>query len=145
MNKVRILTIAVIILGGINLFFLLAPLFHEHPKSPKDLIINSLDFDNQQQKAYEKLIQEHQSNTERIHKEISQARKELYANLSAKKRVDLTDAYQNLTNAQLKMEKNHYKHFVDIRDLCNEDQLPKFDKLVKEINDIFSPPRKRKK
>lgn len=150
MEKTKLLTIAVIGLLIINLGtlgFLLLNRSGHHP-SPRDVrpepkfeIIEKLHFDEAQQKEYEKLIEWHRTNIGKADAKIREAKNELYSQLSDSV-VDLKakDSLIAVINSSQKaIEEIHFKHFQDIRELCNKEQVKDFDKLIAELPKLFSP------
>lgn len=153
MEKTKLLTIAVIGLLVINLgtlgFLLMNGKEHPGPRGgrpqPKEIIINKLHFDAQQQQAYEKLIQWHRGEIDKLDGNIRQAKTELYAQLSqAETNVKAKDSLILVINSsQKQIEETHFKHFEDIKKLCHEDQLADFNALTEELSRIFAPKPRR--
>jgi protein CpxP len=153
MEKTKLLTFAVITLlllnlGTLGFLFFSGPKGnHPHPgqgqegrPKPREIIIEKLHFDANQQKEYDKLIQWHQSEIRTIEDTIRAAKNELYSTLSASE-VNKNEK-DSLINAlaihQKQIETTHFKHFEDIKKLCHKDQLEDFDNLTDELSRIFS-------
>ena len=162
MEKTKLLTLAVITLLVLNLgtlgFLLLSgPKGHKPPSGqgpegrpkPREIIIEKLHFDANQQKEFDKLIQWHQGEIRSIEDNIREAKNELYQILSASE-VNLKTK-DSLINAlaldQKQIESTHFKHFEDIKKMCHKEQLEDFNNLTEELGRIFSkgqrPPRPR--
>jgi protein CpxP len=149
MEKTKLLTIAVIGLLIINfgtLGFLFLNGKDHHPRhgerpEPKEIIIEKLNFDANQQKEYAKIIQWHRREITRLDDNIRQAKNELYSALSqAEVNLKTKDSLINSINAnQKQIEETHFKHFEDIKKLCNKDQLKDFNALTEELSRIFAP------
>lgn len=117
---------------------------HGHPE-PQAIIIKRLGFDAQQIKAYKKLIDEHQKVIHEKDFEIRQLKQQLFIHLSPETPAEFSDSiFQKLGQVQSQIEKNHIQHFKDLRKICRKDQLPRFEKLSKELGKIFSTPPIRK-
>ena len=71
---------------------------------------------------------------------------ELYSHL----KTDVTPINRNdslviqLADYQSQIETTHYNHFLDIKKLCRQEQLKKYDELTTELSKIFSHPRRPK-
>jgi protein CpxP len=149
MEKTKVLTIAVIGLLIINLgtlgFLLLNGKGHRPPHEerpePKQLIIEKLHFDANQQKRYAKLIEWHRDEITKLDQNIRQAKNELYSQLN-KPAVDVKakDSLIAVINSnQKQIEETHFRHFEDIKKLCNQDQMDDFNDLTEELSRIFAP------
>jgi protein CpxP len=149
MEKTKLLTIAVIGLLIIN-FGTLGFLFlngkdhhppHDGRPEPKEVIIDKLHFDANQQKEYAKLIQWHRGEITRLDDNIREAKTELYSQLSqAEINMKTKDSLIIVINSnQKQIEQTHFKHFEDIKKLCHKDQMDNFNALTQELSRIFAP------
>lgn len=155
MEKTKLLTIAVIGLLVINFgtlgFLLLGPKGHRPPRDgrpePKEIIVHKLHFDSNQQKEYAKLIQWHRGQIEKLDGNIREAKNELYSQLSqAETNVKAKDSLIAVINSnQKQIEETHFKHFEDIKKLCDKDQMDDFNELTEELSRIFAPKPRRPK
>jgi len=151
MDKIKLLTIAVISLlllnlGTLGFLVLNKPNGFGRPgmrPEPKELIIEKLHFDKQQQKDYENLIYWHRTTIAGIEDQIHETKNRLYLQL-LKTDVDKTGK-DSLINAlavyQKQIETTHFTHFQDIKRLCRPDQLEDFYDLTEELSRIFGKPR----
>jgi hypothetical protein len=150
MEKTKLLTIAVIGLLLINLatlcfLFLNGPKghrpSHEGKPMPKELIIEKLHFDANQQKEYDKLIQWHHGQITKLDDNIRQTKNELYSQLNQTEvNIKAKDSLIMLLNSyQKQVEETHFKHFEDIKKLCHKDQMGDFGELTEELGRIFAP------
>ncbi len=162
MNKIKLLTIAVIGLLLLN-FGILAIMFFHHPngrpdglppkhgrpngEGPKMIIIEKLHFDDAQQTEYQKLIDEHQTKTREARDKMFELKNELYAILKddsvavSKKEMII----QKIAENQKELELINFNHFQEIKKLCKPEQVDLFNHLVDELTELFSPqppPRK---
>jgi len=153
MEKTKLLTFTVIgllVLNFATLGFLLVsgPKGHKPPHdrpegrpNPKEIIIEKLHFDASQQKEYDKLIQWHRGEIDRLDKGIREAKNNLYA-LLRENQIDtkVKDSLLAQINAnQKQIEATHFKHFEDIKKLCHKEQLENFANLTEELSRIFAP------
>ncbi|WP_264521439.1 hypothetical protein [Flavobacterium sp. N1994] len=154
MEKTKLLTISIIGLLLLNLatlgfLFLNGPRGHKPPfdgppregHKPKEIIINKLHFDANQQKEYDKIIQWHHSEIERLDSNIRQTKNELYSQLSnSEVNVKTKDSLIAVLNSyQNQIEQTHFKHFEDIKKICHKEQLEDFNDLTEELSRIFAP------
>ena len=155
MNKKKLLIGAVVVLLFLNLF-LIGSMFlknnHRHfphkmrgRDEPKNRIIEILSFDQKQIVEYESLILVHRVQIEKYDEKIKKLKSKLYENLKTE-RFELKDSIINEINIiQKKIEILHFNHFVDIKNICNENQMDDFNNLSEKLKDMFSkrlPPRR---
>lgn len=107
---------------------------------PRNIIIERLEFEKSQIEAYDRMIQKHRQQIHRLDDEIREAKTRLYGSLgtgySAKEKDSLV---QRLNDLQREIEYVHVNHFLDIKNLCYEQQLGDFDALTKDMAHIFRP------
>lgn len=162
MEKTKLLIFTVIALLLIN-FGTLGFLFISEPKGnspllgdgpdggikPREIIIEKLHFDANQQIEYDKLIQWHQGEIRTIEDNIREVKNQLYQILSepevnSKSKDSLINA---LALYQKQIENTHFKHFEDIKKMCHNEQLEYFNNLTEELGRLFSkgqrPPKHR--
>ncbi len=157
MEKTKLLTFAVIALlllnfGTLGFLFLSGPKGHPPPQGdgldggikPREIIIEKLHFDTNQQKEYDKLIQWHQSEIRTIEDNIREAKDQLYQILSTPEVSSKTkDSLINtLALYQKQIETTHFKHFEDIKKMCRKEQLEDFNNLTEELGRLFSKGQK---
>lgn len=150
MSKIRLLTIlsiGLLICNIVLIAFLVIGKPH-HPRNiegPKKMIVEKLSFDENQINAYDELINSHQETINGLDADLKVLKKELYS-LLPKDGSDLerNEIIQKISEIQKTIELNHFKHFQDIKALCNEDQIEKFNNLSKELSKIFAPPHHKK-
>lgn len=142
MNKVKLLSIAVVVLLGLNIATLLIGSKHgpPHAEGPKQLVIDRLHLDEQQVTAYSKLIEEHQAAIKSKNDELLAARKALYADLAREGRPISDSLTLAIAVLQQDIEMIHYGHFADIRELCHPDQIAAFDLLLNDLAGLFNGP-----
>lgn len=153
MKKTKLLTITVIGLLLLNfaiLAFLLVsgPRGHKRPTdrpdgrpNPREIIIERLHFDDNQQKEYAELIKWHRGEIKKLDSNIRQTKNELYYQLNQTEvNLKTKDSLITLLNSyQKQVEETHFKHFEDIKKLCHQDQLEDFNELTEDLSRIFAP------
>lgn len=153
MNKLKFLYLLVVVMLLINIAIISyiftkgeTPFSNKGKIMPREIVIKKLGFDEQQIKAYEVLIKDHQQRIKFLNDAIRAKKNELYSHLKA----DVTPIKSNdslviqLADYQSQIETTHYNHFLDIKKLCRQEQLKKYDELTTELAKIFSHPRRPK-
>lgn len=150
MNKVRLLSILSVGLLVVNVFLIWFLISHnpEHHRGgePKYIIIKKLDLDKAQTKEYEKLIEWHKREIRNSEQQIMMLKNQLYSSLRDVNKVTLSDSLvTEIGRMQMNVEKIHYKHFQDIKQLCKPEQLKAFNELCLGIAELFvhPPPNKQ--
>ncbi len=154
MKKVKTLQIIVVVLVLLNLSFLVFHYFiarphHIGPKGIKEIVKKELHFNEEQSKAYEKLVKKHHQAMQKLEKEKVNTKRELYLMLDDKNEASekQKELIAYLGNLQTEIEGTNYNHFEDIFELCKPDQRQYFKKLQKRLAELFDkhgPPRKKK-
>jgi superoxide dismutase len=149
MSRTKFLTLTIVVLFLINIitlaFFTMKGPSGRDGKPPKEIIIKKLHFDDKQIKAYDKLINEHQSKIRKLDEELKRCKNDLYSQLSKPTNQKITDSlFSQLALTQKNIEQSHYQHFLEIKALCNDKQLEDYKQLTKELAKLFGPkPPKR--
>lgn len=150
-EKFYLLLISGLLLSNIALivFAFLKP-GHKHDRDhdrPRNIVIDRLELDPQQIQKYDVLIHDHRKKIKESDKQIHRLKNELYqlladSILSEEKKDSLI---QMIHQNQEEVEHTHFLHFLDIKALCKPEQIPEFNKLAKEISNIFAPPQPYRK
>lgn len=143
MSKIKLLTIAVIILLlcniGLMIFMHSMKSPHRNHDGPKKHIMEVLQLNDTQANQFEELIKQHQANIKTEENTMSDLKGQLYSGLVNEMNVEQHDSLVNeLGKIQSGIERIHYKHFEDIRSLCNEEQQKNFNTLANELSTLFS-------
>lgn len=144
MDKIKLLTYAVIALLLLNLAtigFVVSKPGDRKRAEPREIIIQKLNFDINQQKKYGQLIYWHHNKINKLDDKIWETKKELFLQLlknEVKANIKDRDSLINaLSGYQKQIEATHFKHFQDIKNLCRKDQLKNFNELTKELSTMF--------
>jgi protein CpxP len=144
-NRFQILLIGALIISNILLivFISMPKKDHRfHPDKPRNIIIERLQFDEKQIEAYDVLIENHRNQIREKDQQIIELKNKLYENLNQDLNQNVLDSLTSeIASTQKQIETIHYLHFVDIKKLCKDDQLEKYNQLISELSRIFSPPR----
>ena len=150
MNKTKLLSIAVICLVLINLGMMSIILFrgkppkqghHQDGEGPKKIIIERLQFDEEQQKQYEIIITEHRSKTKELNKRSRELHDELYS-LLKNNAIDKTisdSLIKTIAENQKAMENSNFDHFQKIKAICKDGQIENFNDFVLDLTHLFGP------
>jgi hypothetical protein len=147
MEKIKLLTYAVIglvvlNLGIISFLYLTRPNPNqgENRRRPKDIIIEKLHFDANQIKKYEVYIKEYRNTIDSINSNTKVIKAQLYTQLKqAIVNSKVKDSLIQLTLVnQERIEEANFKHFQDIKNICNKSQIEDFNDLTEELEKLFS-------
>lgn len=157
MNRTKLLTIAVIGLLLINLGTLGVMMMHKPPRpphgempppptdgnegGPRQIIIDRLHFDGNQQKQYEVFISEHRKKTDDLHNASKELHNQLYIMLKSES-IDKTKSdslIEEIAGNQKAIENLNFNHFQEIKSICKPEQLEDFNELAGELAMLFGP------
>lgn len=164
MTKTKLLSIAVIGLLLINIAIVCFLMFKKTPHladgrrpmhekglppekqdRPKNIIIERLQFDKQQEIAYEELIKQHQMVVKSFNDSIKITKKDLYQTLGSVSFAGKDSIINRLVVLQREIELAHYDHFTALKKICKHEQLENFKNLSTELAFLFgaknNPPR----
>lgn len=146
MNKSKFLTLSVIVLLVCNLFLIGFILSHKPGKhernNPRNFIIEKLDLTKNQTEEYDLLIESHRPVIKKKKGLLFDKKNQLYMLLQMEAEAFSPEVLSIEIGAlQSEIETLQYNHFKDIKDLCEPNQIDRFDDLMTEISRVFSPPR----
>ena len=107
---------------------------------PDQLIINKLEFNNEQENSYKKLIQNHRQQINIIQETILNYKNNLYTKLknNSNSKTQIDSLISKINEQQKNIELINYNHFLDIKGICSQKQIPAYNELVNELTLIFS-------
>jgi protein CpxP len=107
---------------------------------PDQLIINKLAFNKEQENIYKKLIQNHRQQINIIQETILNYKNNLYTKLknNSSSKTQTDSLISKINEQQKNIELINYNHFLDIKGICSQKQIPAYDELVNELTLIFS-------
>jgi periplasmic protein CpxP/Spy len=109
------------------------------PDGPIKIIVEKLQFDEEQIVLYQKLIDQHRNDIRKKDAEILMLKRELYYYLTTNESETSIDSLTTeIGITQKQIEKIHFNHFLDIKALCKPQQLLKFNMLSEELIEIFN-------
>ena len=116
-------------------------------KSPKEVIIKRLQFNEAQTSHYTTLVKQHSTAIREKDAKIRDSKKNLYSLLTnddiAKTKED--SIVSQLGVLQKDIEMLHFKHFQDIKKICNPSQEEAFNKLAKNLATLFKAKNRKSK
>lgn len=129
--------VALFILNGILLFLHFKRV--ELERIPRKVIIERLQFDEQQIKQYDELISAHLKASRSNEANMNELKNALYLQLNNNSNNSLKadSLVQNIAEMQKNFELINFKHFQAIKKICKPEQLPLFEKLVGELSQFF--------
>jgi len=149
MSKTKLLQIAVVALlllniGTLTFILLRKPPMHHGMKNgegPKQIIIERLHFDNQQQKQYDVIVEDHRAKSRELNDLSRDLHNKLYALLSEKEiEKGKSDSLINeIALNQKAIDNLNLDHFQKIKSICKNNQMQYFNELVKDLTHLFSP------
>ena len=148
MSKTKVLSILVGALIIINAVVLAWVVFGNKQKhrpngkrhfEPKQIIIERLNFSEDQVLLYESTIIEHRETVRKLEEQIKSTKNELYSSLSADSATNKDHLMTELSQLLIQMENVHYNHFQEIKSICKADQIDEFKNLTQELARFFAP------
>ena len=147
MDKIKLLTYAVVGLLLLNIG-IIGFLFFSRPnrnpevnhRRPKEIIAEKLHFDANQIDKYELIIPIYKDKIDSLDAINRKLKSELYSQLKLQVvNSAIKDSIINLFLAnQKQIEQLHFKHFLDIKNICKASQLEDFNALTQELGKMFS-------
>lgn len=149
MNKTTfyiVIIILLIILNGIFGFMLFnrpshgGPMGPPNPEGPKKIIIEKLDFSENQIEQFDELIEEHRNLITQKEEGLRTLKNELYGQLLVDEESQkVNEISEKIGAIHVEIEHIHFQHFEDIKKICTQDQLDDYSDLVKELGMLFAP------
>ena len=102
---------------------------------PRDQLIVSLKFTDEQIKKYDVLIDDHQHAMRKLREQGAELREHLFSGFGKGPVMDgVADSISAaIGNNQKSIELVTYHHFQQVRDLCTDQQKQEFDKIISGI------------
>ncbi len=136
--RMLLIFIGVLLLTNIAMLLYFTGSFRkkESPKSPAsrmgELLKNEVGFDDQQLARYLELRTMRDSLMAGPNRELRQSRRNMISLLQGGDTSDstVTAAAQDIGHKQAEIEKQYFRHFQRIKNICNAEQSVKFDSLL---------------
>lgn len=109
---------------------------------PRNLIIESLKFDENQIQQYDELISQHRMQIREKRHEMTDLKTQYYSLLKSEDNKNGDSLINEIGKLSMETEKINYKHFQDIKRICRPDQMKNFDNLIDDFENLFNRPDK---
>jgi hypothetical protein len=154
-KKIKSLTFIVIVLLAINIamiiFFINNKPAEQNPPEKNQSIVatflqNDIGFDEHQMELYKKVKESDFEKGRSIFHELRNAKNNFYENIYRKDVADsiLEKSAAMIGKKQEAVDMQMLKHFRNVRSICTEQQLPKFDSLFKNVIEKITAGRFRR-
>ena len=113
---------------------------------PGNFIIEQLNFSAQQTTEFNKLRQVHHQTVDSIKKSGKETHRLFFDNLKNEKpdTVEVNKLVRAIADKQMQIELVTFRHFEQVRKLCDEKQKVKFDEIIQEVlSRMAAPPGRR--
>lgn len=117
------------------LFFLFKPKHHHHhgPEHFKKSIETELGFSTNQLKQLDIIIEKHEVVKRKKEKQIHELKKLVFESLMAETSPQKDSILSKISTIQLELDHNNYNLFIQLKQLCEKDQIEKFNVFVKKM------------
>ena len=142
-NKVFILIITVLLISNLALVAFMVfgrKSGGKHPKSRGEAFSNyfkkELNFSEEQAAKFQQLVTGHFEKLRPIMGEVRKAKNSLFIMMNQSETPPdsvLQRAAENIAQKQMLQELQSFNHFRQVRELCNDEQKPKFDSLISKM------------
>jgi protein CpxP len=148
MNKHKLLTITVIFLLLLNLLQMAFIAIGnsdvlKSKETPREIIIERLNFDKNQINGYDTLILENQQRIKFANRRIELLKCELYKTLNNDTAHIKEHIIKEILDVRARIERINYEHFESIKNLCRPEQNEAFNQLTNDLDRIFSTYQKK--
>lgn len=148
-SKNKLLTWLVALLLIANAATIVMFWLNKKPKPPqpgdraKQFLITELKLDAAQQQELDALVKEHRKATRELRDKIKAAKDSLFALIKETNAADSAKqvAAANASQYTGQIDLLTLNHFQKVRALCRPDQQQKFDKIIKDVLRMMTPPR----
>ena len=118
---------------------------HKKHASPKDVVLEALDFDETQQNQYEASIKNHRNQINNKDQEIRAKKEQLYLLLNEPNDTLKSQIMTDLSSLKSDIERIHFNHFLEIKSICRVDQLDRYTSLTQQLGGLFAPKGPKRK
>ncbi|MCB0400214.1 MAG: hypothetical protein KDD26_11455 [Winogradskyella sp.] len=136
MKKQTILYILLIVLFLSNVFFVFHYVgrFGHKDHKPRFSMVEELNFNQEQQEAYNAMKSTHFEKMKSYSRRISELKQEMYSNVGEQ---EISEAFLDSVVDLIAIEEKNkdlemYKHFREVRDICNDKQKEQLSKIIKD-------------
>ncbi|MCB9232716.1 MAG: periplasmic heavy metal sensor [Bacteroidia bacterium] len=117
------------------------PGLQERPPGPGGFLDDQLNFDHQQREQHAALRQEHFHESRKILREIEDEKEQMMDLFSQENALQSASMHaEHIGQLQTQLEILTFNHFMKIRNICNEEQKPTFDLVIRDAIRRGPPP-----
>lgn len=140
MTKEQLFKTSTLVLLIINLLLVAAIIWAPRPKpeGPKNYIIDRLQLNKSQIKAYETLIKKHRAKKQQLHRTIRKNKQQMFALLLLKNPSKLDSITAHIATIHQEIEVQDFNHFQALKELCKPNQIRYFEDLISELGTLFT-------
>jgi hypothetical protein len=111
------------------------PFGHPQGEGPRNFVIQSLKFSDEQVKKYDALINVHKHTMDSLRDQSMQYRQLLFGNLKNETTgaVEADSLAKHIADNQKQIEMVTYNHFAQVRAICTDAQKTEFDRIIGEV------------
>ncbi|MEO8404673.1 MAG: hypothetical protein ABI480_08765 [Chitinophagaceae bacterium] len=143
-NKVLVFVIAVLLLSNIAMLYFYLTDCGDKKKKPDNggmraymikTLKDSVGFNDQQIATYQQISDKHKAAMKPLFEEITNAKDSLYKLLLVDKPSDsLINHYLLMIGErQRNIDQRIFNHFSSLKEICTDDQRPKYDSLIQHV------------
>ena len=146
MKRENILTWLVVFLTVLNGAVLLYFISREHapePAPPDRIIIETLQLDSDQRAEFKKLKDEHHNKMVELNARFRLTMENYFLTLQTNS-IGKDSLEQVITQLEKERLSITYSHFQDVKKMCKNDQLEKFNAFLPELIRLVGAPRSKK-
>lgn len=136
MKKQTILYTLLIVLFLSNVFFVFHYVgrFGHKDNKPRFSMVEELNFNQEQQEAYNTMKSTHSEKMKSYSKRISELKQEMYSNVGEQ---EISEAFLDSVVDLIAIEEKNkdlemYKHFREVRGICNDKQKEQLSKIIED-------------
>ena len=148
MKRETFLTVAILLLFAMNLCLVAFFIFdrrmppHKEKHETHKIIIETLRYDEQQQRQFDASRNEQHNEMERLNEQFDHVVNNYFSllmnetvNVSAKDSLE-----QVMFDIQKRKANSLFNHFQQLKNICRDDQRQAFDELLPELMHLIKPP-----
>jgi periplasmic protein CpxP/Spy len=142
-----IIFISVLLISNLTLaYYLTQKTKMNEENNPRNIIIQTLKFDDYQSAQLDQLIIIHKKEIRERNDQINTLKNSLYEMLpnDSQSEIKVDSITSKIGNIQKNIENIHFNHFLDIKRICHPTQHDAFIKLSSKLQKIFHAKRNLK-
>jgi len=116
------------------------PFAHDRPHGPGMFLMRELSFDDKQKQEFEKLRDAHREKARTIQDSLHALKEQLFNGIPGGDMAQANAVADKIASFQKQLEIVTYEHFKQVRELCNDEQKQKFDKIIGRVLEMMAPP-----